>query len=150
MRPLTRLGTVVAAAALAFTGTGMVASAEPAEGAQVIRDQAFYVDGEAYRTVLTPRDLPSRAPDHSFDVLYNFGSAQPAVAEAAPGQPGYNGGRWIVNAVSYEPGWQMHADGMHAGQPAFVSNEAVEDAIEAGVLSVVEDVRRFVCPVIKL
>lgn len=150
MRPLARLGTVVAAAALAVTGTGLTASAEPGGGAQVVRGQAFYVDGEPYRTVLTPRDLPRKAPDHSFDLLYDFGGAQPAVAEAAPGLRGYNGGRWIVNAVTLEMGWEEYADGTHDGQPAFVSNEAVEEAIDAGALTVDEDVRRFVCPVIKL
>ena len=45
------------------------ALAAPTEEAIVVRDQAFYVDGAAYRTVLTPGALPARAPAHSFDVL---------------------------------------------------------------------------------
>lgn len=151
MRPIARLTAATAAALMAAAGAGAPALAAPAEGATVVRDQAFYVDGAQYRTVLTPRDLPVRAPTHSFDVLYNFQGAQPAVAEAAPGQPGYNGGRWIVNLVDYAPGWQMYADGANAdGDPVFVSDEAVETAITAGVLDVTYDVRRFVCPVIKL
>lgn len=151
MRPVTRLTAATAAALMAAAGAVAPALAAPAEGATVVRGQAFYVDGGQYRTVLTPRDLPSRAPAHSFDVLYNFQRAQPAVAEAAPGLPGYNGGRWIVNLVDYADGWQMYADGTDAeGHPVFVSDEAVEAAIAADALIVTYDVRRFVCPVIKL
>lgn len=151
MRLIARLSTATAAALMAGTSLATGALAAPAEGATVVRGQAFYVDGGQYRTVLTPRDLPTKAPLHSFDVLYNFQGVQPAVAEAAPGQPGYNGGRWIVNLVEYADGWQMYTDGMTSdGQPVFVSDEAVEAAVDAGALNVTYDVRRFVCPVIKL
>ena len=157
MRPVSRVMIAAAAATMAVSAAVLPAQADPptdpgpSDGAQVVRGTAFYVDGEQYRTVLTPRDLPRKAPEHSFDVLYNFGSAQPGVAEAAPGQGGYNGGRWIVNAVDYAAGWEQYADGMSAdGEQVFVSDEAVEAAIAAGAVTVVEDVRRFVCPVIKL
>jgi hypothetical protein len=151
MRSTARLTATTAAALMAAAGAAAPALAAPVEGATVVRDQAFYVDGAQYRTVLTPRDLPAAAPTDSFDVLYNFQGAQPAVAEAAPGQPGYNGGRWIVNLVDYAHGWQTYTDGTDAdGNPVFVSDEAVEAAITAGVLEVTYDVRRFVCPVIKL
>lgn len=157
MRPVTRFGIMAAAATMALSTVALPALADPpsdspsSDGAQVVRGQAFYVDGTAYRTVLTPRDLPRKAPAHSFDLLYNFGDAQPAVAEAAPGQRDYNGGRWIVNLVSYSDGWQDYADGTTAdGTQVFVSDEAVEAAVGAGALDIVEDVRRFVCPVIKL
>ena len=151
MRTVTRFATAASAALMALAGATAPALAAPGGGATVVRGQAFYVDGEAYRTVATPNTLPAAAPAHSFDVLYNFSGAQPAVAEAAPGMPGYNGGRWIVNLVDYADGWQAYADGTDsAGMPVFVSDEAVEAAIAAGALSVAYDVVRFTCPVIRL
>jgi hypothetical protein len=35
----------------------------------LVTGPAFYVDGELYRTVGTPTDLPLSAPDHSFDII---------------------------------------------------------------------------------
>lgn len=59
-----------------------------------------------YRTVATPTDLSNtRAPAHSFDTIYAFSGAQDLnVAEAAPGDADYNGGRWRVQVVDYGPG----------------------------------------------
>ena len=151
MRPVTRFSIAASAALMALAGTAAPALADPGGGATVVRGQAFYVDGGAYRTVATPSTLSAKAPAHSFDVLYNFQGAQPSVAEAAPGLPGYNGGRWIVNLVAYADGWETYADGTDGnGEPVFVSDDAVEDAIDAGALSVTYDVARFTCPVIPL
>ncbi len=149
MRSITRISIAAATAAVAAGAAAAPALAAPG-GATVVRGQAFYVDGEAYRTVATPNALPDRAPLHSFDVLYSFGGTQPAVAEAAPGMPGYDGGRWIVNLVEYAAGWQDYADGIADGVPVFVSDEAVEDAIAAGALTINRDVDRFTCPVIRI
>lgn len=48
---------------------------------------------------------PNGRNNQSFDGLYMFGEdaveGQLAVAEAAPGNPQYNGGRWIANAVEW-------------------------------------------------
>lgn len=152
MRPATRIIIAATTAVIAGAATGAPALADPGGGATVVRGQAFYVDGEAYRTVATPNTLPAKAPEHSFDVLYNFQGAQPSIAEAAPGMPGYNGGRWIVNLVDYAPGdgWRTYADGTADGMPVFVSDEAVEAAIDAGALTVTYDVTRFTCPVVPL
>src|SRR5436190_17889783 len=64
---------------------------------------AFYVDGVLYRTVGTPTDLSTTgAPAHSFDTIYNFFGAQAYnVATAAPGDPGFNGGRWMVHRIAF-------------------------------------------------
>src|SRR3970040_1743870 len=86
-----RFGLFGVVAALAVAGAGVVAAA----GAGGVPGPAFYVDGELYRTVGTPTDFShTGAPDHSFDVIYDFGGVQTNVAEAAPGQPGFNGGGW--------------------------------------------------------
>src|SRR5678809_274988 len=71
----------------------------------LVTPPAFYVDGELYRTVGTPTDLPLSAPDDSFDVIYAFGGVQKNVAETAPGQPGFNGGRWMVHGLSFPGGY---------------------------------------------
>jgi hypothetical protein len=40
------------------------------------------------------------APAHSFDTIYEFFGVQPLkVAMAAPGDPGFNGGRWMVHGL---------------------------------------------------
>ncbi|HZD70158.1 MAG TPA: hypothetical protein VFA45_15055, partial [Actinomycetes bacterium] len=63
---------------------------------------SFYVDGTLYRTVGTPTDLSGTgAPAHSFDLIYEFFGLQPNVATAAPGDPGYNGGRWRVHGLEF-------------------------------------------------
>ena len=82
----------VAAAAAVAVGTAR------AGGSGGVTGPAFYVDGQLYRTVNTPTDLSSTgAPDSSFDTIYDFGGLQPNVATAAPGDAGYNGGRWRVH-----------------------------------------------------
>ncbi|MFQ5839072.1 MAG: hypothetical protein ACE5HJ_09890, partial [Thermoplasmata archaeon] len=66
---------------------------------------AIWNDGQLWGTVLTPALLPGKAPASSFDTLYNFAgsglSGQRAVSDAAPGDRDYNGGRWMVFAVTF-------------------------------------------------
>ncbi len=58
----------------------------------------IYAFDQAYRTIGTPTSLPNVGPT---DTLYHFpdcASCAP-VSDAAPGHPGFNGGRWkVVNA----------------------------------------------------
>lgn len=116
-----------------------------------ITGPAFYVDGELYRTVGTPTELPLTAPEHSFDIIYNVSAYQMFnVAEAAPGQPGFNGGRWKVHAVSfseYDTALALH-DTNESGD--FDSNEEIEAALDAGDAMDLGVVKVFVCPVNKL
>ena len=55
----------------------------------------IYAFDVAYRTVATPTSLPNRGPT---DTIYVFPDCATcaSVSEAAPGHPGYNGGRWRV------------------------------------------------------
>jgi len=63
---------------------------------------AIYVDGVAYGTKGTANiPAPNEHNQQSFDNLYRFENGQPAVAEAAPGDPDYNGGRWIAFDVTW-------------------------------------------------
>ena len=59
---------------------------------------AIYADGEAWGTKgLKDFPPPNGHNDQSFDKLFSFSNGaegQLPVAEAAPGNPDYNGGRW--------------------------------------------------------
>jgi len=100
---------------------------------------AFYVDGERYRTVGTPTDFSGTgAPLHSYDAIYALGEGLINVAEAAPGQPGYNGGRWRVLPVTW-----------NVAPVQLTSNEQVEAYAAAGWIDIASTpVQMFECPVI--
>lgn len=74
---------------------------------------AVYADGETWGTKGTA-DLP--APNehnvNSFDALYVITNGHPdqlPVGEAAPGNPHYNGGRWLTQTVEWtEAGMEAH------------------------------------------
>ncbi len=59
----------------------------------------IYAFDHAYRTIGVGNSLPDKGPT---DTLYHFPDCPTcaAVSDAAPGHPGYNGGRWkVVNAI---------------------------------------------------
>lgn len=99
---------------------------------------AFYVDGVRYRTVGTPTDFSSTgAPLSSFDTIYALGNGLANVAEAAPGDRGFNGGRWAVTPVTWKvPPVQLTSD------------EQVESYAASGMLTIGSPVKWFECPVI--
>lgn len=145
---MTRLAPLVAVAACAalFAGSAFAA------GAGGVTGPAFYVDGDLYRTVGTPTDLTGTgAPAHAFDTIYEFGGYQPNVATAAPGDRGYNGGRWRVLVLGFPSGY-MAAVGVADtnGSGDIDSDEELTVAFAAGKAAVVSDGPSFVCPVIKL
>jgi len=80
---------------------------------------AIWAHDELYGTVATDTNFKS-PPLHSTDVIFSFGGSglkgQRSVAEAAPGDPDYNGGRWNVMLVTFTPmGLAIHdgdGDGM--------------------------------------
>lgn len=68
---------------------------------------SLWADGNLYGTKGTTT-LPAPNPDNlqSFDALYvvtnsNNPQGQLPVAEAAPGNPAYNGGRWFTHTVEW-------------------------------------------------
>lgn len=113
---------------------------------------AFYVDGALYRTVGTPTDLSGTgAPAQAWDVIYDLGGAQLNVAEAAPGDRDYNGGRWMVHAVTFPRGYAAGvADGDLDGDGVLDSAEEVQAAITAGSAVDTGVVKQFECPAIPL
>ena len=127
------------------------ASVAGAAGAGGVTGPSFYVNGTLYRTVGTPTDLSrTGAPASSFDTIYEFFGVQTNVATAAPGDPGYNGGRWRVQGLTFT--------NYAAALTAYVANlsgdfdsEAeVAAAIAGGAATDIGVVKSFVCPAIKI
>ena len=91
----------------------------------------IYAFDEAFRTVATPTSLPDRGPTDTIYVFPDCASCA-SVSEAAPGTPGYNGGRWkVVEAF---------------GITTQLTNA---DAVVAAASSLVDTGTRFVCPLIR-
>ncbi len=141
---------VTAVVALATAGAAVAAN-----GSGGITGPAIYVDGQAYRTVGTPTDLSNTgAPAHSFDTIYMLPGQSLDVATAAPGDAGYNGGRWMVHLIAYNTNYattvaahDTNASGdldSAAEVEAALADPGAGGAVDTGV------VKEFVCPVIKL
>jgi hypothetical protein len=144
MRRFSLLAVTVLAAAV-------TASAAFAAGSGGVTGPAFYVNGQLYRTVNTPTDLShTGAPDHSFDTIYDFGGLQLNVATAAPGDRGYNGGRWRVHALSFSNYAAAVQQFDANGSGNFDSNSEVQAALAADAATDTGIVKSFVCPVIRL
>jgi hypothetical protein len=114
----------------------------------------FYVNGTMYRTIGTPTDLSrTGAPDASFDLIYDFGGAQLNVATAAPGDAGYNGGRWQVHALSFNSTYAAtlaahDLDGDGALDTTGEVQSALSDVSSTGATDQ-GVVKSFECPAIK-
>ncbi len=143
-RPARMLGV---AAVVAAASLGLVAPASAG-----VTGPAFYVDGSLHRTVGTPTDLSGTgAPAHAWDVIHDFGGAQPNAAEAAPGDPGYTGGRWQAHALAFPGGYAgALAGGDLDGDGVIDSAAAVQAALMAGSAVDGGVVKQFECPAIPL
>lgn len=84
--------------AVAVLTVGLLAGPASAEGSPIVPD-AIWADGELHGTILLG-PLPYRDNDHSFDQLFLV-PGQQAVAEAAPDNPAYKGGRWLPVPVTW-------------------------------------------------
>jgi hypothetical protein len=142
---------LLTAALLALVSTGTAL----ANGAGGVTGPAFYVDGSLYRTVNTQTDLSNTgAPAHSFDTIYDLGGAQLNVATAAPGDTGYNGGRWMVHAIAFNTSWAATVAAHDANDSGNLDSAAeIRSALADPGPGGAKDlgvVKQFVCPVIKL
>jgi hypothetical protein len=117
------LATVVGATALAGPAMAAGKSVGPPGG-------TIYAFDRAYQVVATPTSLPDRGP---FDTIYVFPDCPgcASVSEAAPGHPGYNGGRWQVVQA-----WGISSQLTNA------------DAVLAAASALTDTGVRFVCPLI--
>jgi hypothetical protein len=121
-RLLAGLTAAVATAALAAPGMATGNSLGPPAG-------TFYANDQVFKSIITPTSIPDKGP---FDTLYMIPGFAP-VSDAAPGSPGYNGGRWMVVQVT----------GTFTSQPT----NAAE--VLAHATNVQDTGVRFVCPLIK-
>ena len=128
--------------ALAFVVVLLVVAVVPALAAGPNFGPAIYGDGEAWGTKGTA-DLPAPNENNrqSFDGLFKFPGGeiegQLPVAEAAPGNPNYNGGRWIEYNVTW------------IGTPELVTSYAQLQTLEgAGAVTIVETGNYFQCPLL--
>ena len=137
---------------LALLVTWVFAGSAFAGGSGGVSGPAFYVDAQLYRTVGTPTDLSATgAPVRSFDTIYEFGGVQPNVATAAPGDAGYNGGRWRVQVLAFPTGYATAVSSADAnGSGNIDSDDELQTAFDAGTALVAGNGPSFVCPVIPL
>src|SRR5205809_6493796 len=146
MRRLLLVAFVTGLALFAFAGAAM------AGGSGGVTGPAFYVDGTLYRTVNTPTDLSNTgAPDSSYDTIYQLFGAQPYnVATAAPGDPGYNGGRWRVIGVTFADYSAAVSQYDANGSRDFDNAAEVQAALAGGAATSLGVVKSFECPVVPL
>lgn len=127
------------------------AAAAAGKGAGGVTGPAFYVDETLYRTVGTPTDLSrTGAPAHSFDTIYAIAEQEHNVATAAPGDRDYNGGRWMVHALTFDDYQAALAVVDSNGSGDLDSFAEIEAAMDRGFVTEDKVVRKFVCPAIKM
>lgn len=95
----------------------------------------IYASDRLFRTVGTPTNLPDRG---DFNTIYTFEGGLASVAEYAPGEAGFRGGRWEVRPVTF----------VSIAPVQFTNAADVEAAAGRGEISIGDVVRRFECPLI--
>ena len=142
----------ILAAVVAAVAVLGVAGAAMAAGSGGVTGPSIYVDGTLYRTVGTPTDLSNTgAPESSFETIYQFFGVQPYnVAVAAPGDPGFKGGRWAVYGLQFADYPAAVAAYDANGSGDFDSAAEVQAAIAGGAAIDLGVVKRFECPLIQI
>lgn len=114
--------------ALTLALSGIASAAAPNFGPSI------WADGNLYGTKgTTTLPAPNSNNLQSFDSLYvvtnsNNPAGQLAIAEAAPGNPAYNGGRWFTHTVE----WTEAAFQMYGYVPVLKSAQDVLDQANMG------------------
>lgn len=96
----------------------------------------IYANDQLFKTIGTPADLPNHG---NFDAIYVLGHNLANVADAAPGDMAYNGGRWEVRVVQF----------LTIAPTQFTNSTDLHAAASRGEISIGPVVRRFECPLIK-
>lgn len=94
----------------------------------------LFYDEETVRTVIPPAPI-QRGLDDLYAVTNGVEDQLP-IAAVAPGDKDYHGGMWTVNLVTF-----------NIDPYLLDSEQAVLDALNAGDISIQEDVDAFLCPV---
>jgi hypothetical protein len=139
-----KMAACLALAVLAFCSVNQ-AFADPA----TVEANAIWAHDRLYGTVATDTNFKS-PPPQSTDKIYAF-PGQASVAEAAPGDRDYNGGRWDVLVVSYTDDglalFDANLDGMvDASEMQFTNAEDILLAEQMGLLTITSANFYFECP----
>ena len=116
-------------------------------------ENIIWAGDNIYGTVLTDTSFRKTRPGNT-DMLYNFDmsglSGQRPVAEAAPGDKDYNGGRWAVKIVTFTPqGIAAHdPDGDGMVNFELTNDDAVRHHEELGHITIMNTDVSFECPLI--
>ncbi len=138
-------------AALAVISLGQAGNAFA--GSATRAENAIWVHDELYNTVATDTSFQS-PPHQSTDIIFSFMDSgltgQRSVAEYAPGDPEYDGGRWNVMLVTFtSEGMSIHdADEDGAVDFELTNAEQVLQHAELGHLTITDPGVYFECPVI--
>ena len=114
---------------------------------------AIWVHDELYGTVATDTAFTS-PPPQATDVIFSFANSglegQRSVAEHAPGDREYTGGRWNVMVVTFTPLGKTIHDGDNDGEVDFelTNAEQVLHHAELGHLTIAEPGVYFECPLL--
>lgn len=95
----------------------------------------IYAHDMMYQTIATPATLPNQG---NFDTIYVLGEPYANVADAAPGDMNYNGGRWEVRPIEW----------LTISPKQFTNAEDIRAAAMAGQIAIGDVVTRFECPLI--
>jgi hypothetical protein len=134
MSPITRFRAALLGTALTLV-LGAAQTAHAQQGGPPAN--RIYANDELFTGVNAPRDLPNQG---TFDTIYVLGEGLASVADAGPGDPDYNGGRWEVHLVTW-----------NTIEPTqFTNDEQVEAAAAAGQITIGDVVRRFECPLVPM
>ncbi len=95
----------------------------------------IYANDELFTGVNAPGDLPNHG---KFDTIYVLGSGFMPVADAAPGDTDYNGGRWEVRFITW----------VTIPATQFTNDRQIDMATTSGQIRIGDVVRRFECPLI--
>ncbi|MBI2567725.1 MAG: hypothetical protein HYV63_11900 [Candidatus Schekmanbacteria bacterium] len=142
-------------AAIFATAIAVALVSSSVEAGQATRVQgAIWAHGVIYDTVATDTSF-NAPPAHATDVIYSFDLSglrgQRSVSSVAPGDAGYNGGRWWVHlAVFTELGLGIHdPDGDGVVNFELTSEEQVLHHVDLGHIEIFTTEIFFECPLLK-
>ena len=130
-------------AVVALLAIGLIAAPASAarggeKGSPIIGD-LIWADGDLYGTILQ-KGLKYNGNESSYDKLFMVPGQNP-VAEAAPGNSDYNGGRWLPTPVDWAEGVTPYELNSYADiHAAAVAGDVIVGAPDTGAA--------FLCPLI--
>ena len=111
--------------------------------------EAIYADGEVWSTKgLSDLPAPNDANDQSFDKIFVFSNGeeeQLPVAEAAPTNPDFNGGRWNAYSATWT---QAGLDAHGTPLPVIESYAELMVHVDLGHIDLEPTGRYFECPLL--